>query len=98
MDCSIIPVQKPVLGQQTRPFWCKYHGLARAFLRQTMLTVSLLDFLNSSGNSNHNVSSSVRHFLLLLFSIALMRDFGWFYDISCPHMHSSPIFFFPADF
>jgi hypothetical protein len=63
-----------------------------------MLTVSLLDFLNSSGNSNHNVSNSVHHFWLLLFSIALMRDFGWFYDISRPHMHSSPIFFFPPTF
>jgi hypothetical protein len=49
--------------------------LARVFLKQTMSTASLPDFLNSSGDSNHNISSPYHHFLLFLSSIALMRGF-----------------------
>ncbi len=45
--------------------------------------VSPPDFLNSGGNSNHDVGSPFHHsvsFLLSLFT-ALMREFSWLYDM-----------------
>jgi hypothetical protein len=63
VDCGAIPVQKTILEQQSGIFWHR-NGLK---LSQSLLDVGKtdglsLDFLNSSGDSNHNVNGSFNQF------------------------------------
>jgi hypothetical protein len=72
--------------------------LARVFLKQTTLTVSLLDFLNSNGDSNHDVGSPFCHFGNFSSLKALDGEFGWFYDMFLSPYTLSTDNFFPANF
>jgi hypothetical protein len=49
--------------------------VARVFLIETTLKISLLDFLYSSGDSNHDVSGPFRHFGYFFVFHSLMIQF-----------------------
>jgi hypothetical protein len=83
VDWDAIPVKKPVLGQQFRPFQLENtRELCQSLLRelsQSLLDVSCIKgfhrFLNSSGDSNHTVCSLFHHLGLFSSLTALMIQF-----------------------
>jgi hypothetical protein len=58
----------------------------------------LLDFLSSGGGSNHDVGGPFHHFGCFSSSTALMREFGWFYDIFLSQYKLSTNDFSPLTF
>jgi hypothetical protein len=88
VDFRIIPLQKPVLGQQSRPFQHKNcQGLDRSLFEAAYVFYS-----------NHADVDPFRHFQCCYSFTALLKEFSWFYDtflFICTFINNN---FFPADF
>jgi hypothetical protein len=73
--------------------------LARPLLKLTELTVLPPDFLNSGGDSNHDVGSPFHHFGRFFVFISFdERIRPGAVTSSCPHTHSPPVIFFLPTF
>ncbi len=101
VDWVVDPLQKVVLGRQSRPFQLEKwlgHTVAGAFMMWIALAVLSLGFLKVGGDSSHSGRSPYLHFVIISSWTALMMQFIYMIDrVLSPYELSSNNFVF-ADF